>query len=294
VMASGALVVALGVVMVARGANVFGFALPSLGGGAVPTLASAPVTSGVQEVRSTVEASTYHPITVRKGIPVRWIITAKPGDINGCNSPLTVPAWGIRKVLTPGENVIEFTPTEAGVIRYTCWMGMVSSTITVVDDGSPIATAFGETGSAEIPRPPTATGGRTATGARTIAVGLATRTAEGQTAVVKVTSAGYDPAVIVLQKGMKARIRFEAASLTGCNSRVVFPEYNGELDLARGQTATPWIDVSSDFTFECGMSMLHGYVKVVDDLAAVDVGAVRREVSAVLPASTTTAGSCCR
>jgi plastocyanin domain-containing protein len=38
-----------------------------------------------------------------------------------------------------GENLIEFVPQEEGDITYTCWMGMISSTIKVVSDISKIS-----------------------------------------------------------------------------------------------------------------------------------------------------------
>jgi plastocyanin domain-containing protein len=33
-----------------------------------------------------------------------------------------------------GENIIEFTPSEIGEIPFTCWMGMIKSKITVIED----------------------------------------------------------------------------------------------------------------------------------------------------------------
>ena len=37
-------------------------------------------------------------------------------------------------VLKEGDNLIEFTPTEAGVIQYTCWMGMIRARILIADE----------------------------------------------------------------------------------------------------------------------------------------------------------------
>ena len=34
-----------------------------------------------------------------------------------------------------GDNIIEFTPTEAGTYTYSCWMGMLRSKIYVVNPG---------------------------------------------------------------------------------------------------------------------------------------------------------------
>ncbi len=61
-------------------------------------------------------------------------MSVKAEDLNGCNNPLTVPQYGIRKQLVPGDNLIEFTPDRDGTIGYTCWMGMITSYIRIVPD----------------------------------------------------------------------------------------------------------------------------------------------------------------
>ena len=157
--ASGVLVMALGLVMFTRGMSLFGVALPALAPGSGGSIAVAKVVGDYQEVRTTVESGDYHPFIVQKGIPVRWTVSAKAEDLNGCNNPLTVPQYGIRKQLVPGDNLIEFTPDRDGTISYTCWMGMISSSIRIVPDlrtltasdlsapsGGNIASAFGPVG----------------------------------------------------------------------------------------------------------------------------------------------------
>jgi plastocyanin domain-containing protein len=99
-----------------------------------------------------------------------------------------------------------------------------------------------------------------------------------QEITITVNAKGYFPAAIMLQKGLKARIRFRAEELNSCNNPVVFPEYHGALDLAQGQLETPPIPIVQDFTFQCGMGMIHGYVKVVDDLSKVNIEKVRLEI----------------
>ena len=111
-----------------------GAALP--GGAAV-----ARVSGGAQEVTTRALASSYQPFVVQAGLPVRWTIEVKAEDLNGCNNALVVPAYGMRKRLAPGKNVVEFTPDRAGTIAYTCWMGMIRSTILVVPDLAQAAAA---------------------------------------------------------------------------------------------------------------------------------------------------------
>lgn len=85
-----------------------------------------------QEIESTISSRDYEDITVKAGIPVKWTIMADKEDINGCNNVLVIPAYHIQLQILPGENVIKFTPEEEGVIGYSCWMGMIRNSITVV------------------------------------------------------------------------------------------------------------------------------------------------------------------
>jgi len=96
--------------------------------------AKATVSDGVQTVATTLDNGIYDPIIVQKGIPVKWTITANDGDLSGCNNKMVIRDYNVEKKLIVGENVVEFTPTASGKIVYSCWMGMVGSTITVVDD----------------------------------------------------------------------------------------------------------------------------------------------------------------
>ena len=73
-------------------------------------------------------------MVVQKGIPVKLIIQAGPRTINGCNNRIIIPKYKLEQKLKPGENIIKFTPLESGTVIYSCWMGMIRSSITVVDD----------------------------------------------------------------------------------------------------------------------------------------------------------------
>jgi plastocyanin domain-containing protein len=88
----------------------------------------------VQTIATTFTSRRYMPITVQAGIPVRWTITVEPGNLNGCNAAMVIPKLEIGQRLKVGETVVEFTPTETGNLAYSCWMGMIRSSITVVDD----------------------------------------------------------------------------------------------------------------------------------------------------------------
>jgi sulfite exporter TauE/SafE/copper chaperone CopZ len=133
---SAVLVVILGVFMFNNGIGLSGLMLPSLSSAANTTQTDniASVEDDVQIVTTGLSSGRYEPIVVQKGIPVKWIIQAEDGDINGCNNSIVVQKYGIQKSLKVGDNVIEFTPTESGTFPYSCWMGMIRSKITVVDD----------------------------------------------------------------------------------------------------------------------------------------------------------------
>ena len=131
VKASAVLVIFLGVLTLGRAAALSGIAIPESPGG----FAKATVQDGAQTVLTDFGSSGYYiPFAVQAGIPVKWTIRVTAEGLNGCNNPITIPSYGIRKTLVPGDNLIEFTPNKEGVIAYTCWMGMISSRITVVKD----------------------------------------------------------------------------------------------------------------------------------------------------------------
>lgn len=136
---SAVLVVLLGAVMMQRGFSLGGVpALALTGSGpsveaALPQGAVATVEDGVQVITGELERGAYPEIVVQKGIPVRFNLHAEAKNLNGCNNAIVIPEFNIEKSLEPGDNIVEFTPQETGTYGYTCWMGMISSKITVVD-----------------------------------------------------------------------------------------------------------------------------------------------------------------
>lgn len=131
---SGVLVITLGILMLNRGLSLSGMQTVYASSRQTASTNIAEIKDDVQVVTTTMESGRYTPIIVQKGIPVKWTIKADARDLNGCNNPVTIPEYGIEKTLQPGDNVIEFTPQEDGTIVYTCWIGMISSTINVVPD----------------------------------------------------------------------------------------------------------------------------------------------------------------
>ena len=134
--ASAVLIMVLGIIMVSRGFNLLGFdtAVASPESGVRAASSIARVEGNVQTVTTDLEPGWYAPIILQRGIPVRWTIRAERSDLNGCNNPVVIPQYGVEKKLVPGDNIIEFTPTEEGNVTYTCWMGMIKGKISVVAD----------------------------------------------------------------------------------------------------------------------------------------------------------------
>ena len=139
VMTAGAVLVAvLGLSMLTQGVSLAGIALaaPASQTPAVEKEQGTTQTAmegDAQVVRSTLQSGKYPAITVQAGVPVKWIIDAPKGSINGCNNRMILQEYGIEHQFKTGENVIEFTPDKTGKFTYSCWMGMIRGTVTVTE-----------------------------------------------------------------------------------------------------------------------------------------------------------------
>lgn len=134
--ASAVLVLVLGVFMFNSGIALSGFTFPTIPISTEQEASSniARIDGNVQIVTTGLASGRYEPITVQKGIPVKWIIQAEARDVNGCNNAIIVPKYNLQVGLKEGDNLIEFTPEESGIVPFSCWMGMIRSKITIVDD----------------------------------------------------------------------------------------------------------------------------------------------------------------
>lgn len=146
---SGVLVLLLGFVMANRGlalAGVRPVTVQNLIGdltgtakkadlnAATASSSKAVLQNGVQVLNMIADQNGYSPtvLYIQKGIPVKWIIQGN--QINSCNGQLVIPSIGIQKNLEQGQNVIEFTPKGTSDINFSCWMGMLTGVIKVVDN----------------------------------------------------------------------------------------------------------------------------------------------------------------
>lgn len=290
-----ALVVVLGVSMFLNGWSLSGGAsfVPaspssSTSTGTVPESISK---EGVQVIHSTLSSRRYPAITVEVGIPVQWIIDAPSGSINGCNNRMVIPEYGIEHTFESGKNIIEFTPTKAGTFRYSCWMGMIRSAITVVEAevestvqesnliiektasadatyttfsldagggccAAPIDSqepAVESSASAEQPLPPPPEMLNAGENAK-------------QTQTIHSTLSSRRYPAITVQAGIPVRWIIDApsGSINGCNNRIFIPEYGIEYTFTQGENVIEFTPTKEGtFSYSCWMGMIRSSITVV-------------------------------
>jgi sulfite exporter TauE/SafE/copper chaperone CopZ len=251
---------------------------------------SIPVIDGYQIVNSALLPNRYPAITVQAGIPVKWTINAPAGSINGCNNRMFIREYGIEHRFTAGDNVIEFAPDRTGRFSYSCWMGMIRSSITVVEQGANAVTGANADSRATGPG---ANGADPAAAPKqnfnlvpagvTIPAGriaLAEKNGEQgfQVAAIDLSDDGIVPAVVVLERFVPAAWIINNDSLDPGNAALVFPAYYRQVPMRQGENVIN-IMPQTDFDFSTVDNVFYGYVKVVDDLGKVDLAALRAEIA---------------
>jgi plastocyanin domain-containing protein len=95
-------------------------------------IAIATIEGGIQTVRMDVNELGFSPalIVMQKDIETKWAIVGE--NLDGCNNSLIFPVYNFQLDLEPGENMMEFTPTQD--FSFSCWMGMINGYVKVVDD----------------------------------------------------------------------------------------------------------------------------------------------------------------
>lgn len=317
--ASAALVVLLGVVMFSTGASLSGLNIPTF-----ETVTSqaqdssvALIQDGVQYVTTELSFGGYEPIVVQNGIPVQWTIKANQGTLNGCNNSIVIPKFNLRRDLAVGDTIIEFTPTSSGTVPYSCWMGMIRSKITVVDDlntvnrsdvsavdSNDVSGIVNNTGSAVDSNDVSAVDSSTVSTEDTsisdannltddILIDYEIPTEElaigeiGEDGIQKVEITldvnGFSPAAIVLQRDLETVWVINGKEVANLKDDVVlFPIYYAQLTLIEGDNPITFYP-EQDFDFLTSDSSLYGYVKVVDDINNIDLDTIRKEISEYRP-----------
>jgi len=298
---SALLVLLLGGGMVLRGMSLNGFS-PAASGSFSAESGTVRVAAlsgdGKQYVTTVMHGSEYEPFIVQAGVPVVWTIEAAEDELNGCNNPLTVPEYGIRFTMKPGTNTIEFTPPEKpGIITYTCWMGMITSGIKVVEDlaevnedGLADAAALSEgSGSGGCCSAGGGQGGIASSGLSAFfenpapdidgsSYAVAVESEGIQTVETRITEAGFEPAVIVVKRGVEVNWNIRAEGLNEAVRRAYFPAYGYQgIEFSEGDNVLRLVP-EFDFTWFSWKNDFGAYVKVVDSLDAVDPEEILNDV----------------
>jgi sulfite exporter TauE/SafE/plastocyanin domain-containing protein len=262
------LVAAMGVVMFSNGLSGAGFVSPQLGSSARSGEAGSVMQNGLQIINSTLLPNRYPAITVQQGIPVRWIINAPQGSINGCNNRVFIREYGIQHTFKYGDNVIEFLPEKAGRFVYSCWMSMIRSSITVLAPGESIADVS-ETN--VTPKP---------AGVIIPTDSVAVAKIEGgryQSVEIDLGDDGFEPAIVAVQQGLPVLWTININSFDPGNSVINFPAYYFQIETEQGPNTIQFLP-EMDFDFSTGDNVFYGYVKVIDDISRIDMEAIKADV----------------
>lgn len=234
---SGIMVLVLGLVMADRGLSLIGISFNPFEKAEVSVDNSIELIDGYQYIELIASEIGYSPKTlfVSKDYPVRLNIIGK--SLNNCNNTILIPKLGIETKLQSGNNIIEFTPQETGELVYTCWMGMLTGKIKIVDSLSQIKVA--------------------------LPIDI-----EGfQEVKMYSDEKGFYPNIILVETNKTVRWIIEGKNLNVCNNKIVFPEENKYIDLQEGENV---IEVTTEqegeLVFTCGMGMLYGKLVFVNEI----------------------------
>ncbi|PIX61926.1 hypothetical protein COV03_02890 [Candidatus Uhrbacteria bacterium CG10_big_fil_rev_8_21_14_0_10_41_26] len=135
---AGVIVIVLGISNAGNGMTLLGISPSFSFQTSAKTEQIAPsVVGGEQVVKMRVlSRGAYSPdeLTVVKGVPVRWEITGD--EFLGCANSLILRQFGVSERISTGLNIVKFTPTKTGSFTFSCSMGMIRGTMTVIENES--------------------------------------------------------------------------------------------------------------------------------------------------------------
>lgn len=262
-MVAGLAVIFIGWFNIANGKNLISF-----GGGTASGIVD---TQNAQVINMTQNSSGYTPnsFTVKKGVPVKWVINSTSPF--SCAASIVMPKYKINQSLKKGENIIIFTPTEIGQVKFTCSMGMYSGVFNVVDSNQALApaTKIASSGGSSCGTGGSSGGGcgggvPPASSADDVAI-----PAQANEQVIKTSytrDADIVPSEFKVKKGVPVRFEVEVKEGgLGCMGTIMVPGlYDKAKYLFEGKTLvmtfTP--QVAGDYPITCGMGMPRGNIKV--------------------------------
>ena len=235
------------------------------------------IVDGVQVINSTLNSGRYPNITVQAGIPVKWVIDAPSGSINGCNYKMLLKEYGIEHEFTEGENIIEFTPVKSGTVQYTCWMGMIRGNIFVTDENETEAASSSDQPT-DVPVP---SGYHIPSDQ--LAVAQLSKNENGediQEVSIDLTENGFSPAVIVVKSDIAVTWNINNTLADDEKEmQLLAPAYSTILELTAGENIL-YLYPQDSFEVSTGDNRFYAYIKVVDDVNEIDEVAIRQEVDA--------------
>ncbi|MEK7127591.1 MAG: cupredoxin domain-containing protein, partial [Patescibacteria group bacterium] len=268
---AGLVVILLAVFNISNGYNLSGldilnqigdvFGPPPIAIGA--SASTANIKNGVQVIKMDQTSGGYSPnsFTITAGVPVRWEINSI--DPHSCAASIVMQKYNIRKTLDPGINVIEFTPTQVGQVKFTCSMGMYQGVFNVVAaGGDTVAVA-----PAVVPK----TGGSCGGGGCGCGGGGKTQPVveappSGQTIkAIYTTKDDIRPNRFTLKAGQPARFEVLAKdSGSGCMGSITVPGLTDKVDLlTAGKTSIfEFTPKAGNYKITCAMGVPRGEINV--------------------------------
>jgi len=134
---SAILVLILGLIMINTGLALTGssYDLGSIRTRIIGSNNNSAIVNGVQGISMTIDGANWSPkvFVLKNNVPVKWTINAVRLP---CDTEIFVDDYKLDIKLKPGINVVEFTPGKTGVVKWACWMGMISGNFIVTDNGN--------------------------------------------------------------------------------------------------------------------------------------------------------------
>ncbi|KAA8673287.1 urease accessory protein UreH domain-containing protein [Clostridium sp. HV4-5-A1G] len=90
--------------------------------------------------------------------------------------------------------------------------------------------------------------------------------------IIKMTAddSGYIPNGLYVQKNVPVKWIIDGKALNSCNGQIIVPSLNIQRNLQAGENIIEFTPKGGDINFSCGMGMIRGVIKVVDDISTVD------------------------
>ncbi len=287
----GVMVIGFAILNGSAGLRLSGFSLPSLVGTAVaanvdPSIVGA---DGVERFTTRQDVGGYSPsnVTIYAGYPVEWTIVSS--NTSTCAASLFAPGVDIRARLQKGPNTFRLPPLPAGVLRYTCAMGMYSAQITVAPKpasaspatgGSTKASPVAAVSSTPAPSPTPASTDPLDEALNAGAVVATPEPASASPATPEPPSAspapakiqelrtyqdegGYGPSGAKITAGIPTKWHVDSRFQYGCAAYIVVPSLSIEVVLKPGDNV---IDLpalkAGKLEYTCAMGMYYGSITV--------------------------------